>query len=454
MTLKVRTATFFSMVSAAILIIQSSILVTALVSQRKRDFYDLLKGKASSIAELYCDDKTPDSAMISDIINSYPDLSDANINIYDNTGKLVFMNGDGKDLSFGKVQEYRKKPGYYHKNTQNDREQILYYYKGHVRSALVVVDAFDAEGITRLNKTLRYVLISSFLGILLAGLSGFLFARKILEPLTKFSRSIENIDVNKKFIRLPEGNNNDEIDILSRSFNRLFNRIEEMIELERSFIHHASHEIKTPVTILLGETELMMMRQEKDPEAIREYLKKIRKEIKDLASLVEGLLTLADRADKPSTENMRPIRLDEVLFKVCSKIVTENPSYKVVIDETSFPPESEIFDIKGNAILLDVLFRNVIVNACKYSEDHSAFISFHFDDLTLKVKIADKGIGIPDDEKERVFHPFYRGKNAGSIKGYGLGLAISHQIVQYHNASISIEDNDRKGTIITLIFNR
>ena len=220
-------------------------------------------------------------------------------------------------------------------------------------------------------------------------------------------------------------------------------------EMRRDFIANASHELKTPITIIRGFTEALQDNPELPPDVHAEITGKIMKNCERMTHLIKDLLTLADIENIP---HYRLTRCDIIqLLKNCYNIHLE------VFPETKFmikKSDHQKFMIIADANLLELAFMNLIENAAKYSlvpAEISVFLE-EFDDC-IKISIADKGLGIPEADLEYIFDRFYSVDKAHSKKmgGSGLGLSIVKTIVEKHMGSITVSSILGEGTTFVII---
>ncbi len=230
-------------------------------------------------------------------------------------------------------------------------------------------------------------------------------------------------------------NPRDELDRLAVTFNQLFNRIEVVVRQLRQFVTDASHEMKTPLAILQGETELLLSR----PRSAEEYEKTIRVmdgELKTLTRIVESLFTLS-MADSGQLRLMRePLYVTEVLEQACARIepIAEAKGIGIRRDLSS--------DLAylGDEVFLQELAIIFLDNAIKYSPSHTEVrVQLARVDDHVRVTFEDQGCGIASDDCARIFERFFRGRNAGSSESRsgGLGLAIAKAIVEAQGGSIT-----------------
>ncbi|MCK7521390.1 MAG: ATP-binding protein [Ignavibacteriales bacterium] len=144
------------------------------------------------------------------------------------------------------------------------------------------------------------------------------------------------------------------------------------------------------------------------------------------------------------------MRIDEVIFNSMYQVKIKYPGRKIV-SKIQYPENEDDLIINGNEGLLSIAFRNLLENACKFSED-DVRTELSITDKHLIITITDSGIGIPSDEIERIYRPFSRASNAKYISGFGIGLSLVTRIVELHKAVIDIQSKVDAGTKIKIIF--
>ena len=136
---------------------------------------------------------------------------------------------------------------------------------------------------------------------------------------------------------------------------------------------------------------------------------------------------------------------------MCNTVISENSKLRVNLNFDSFPENEEQLSVFGNEQLLMIALKNIIDNACKFSGSKPIRVELKSDDENVKIQISDQGIGIPEEDIENIFQPFYRGKNANYTAGYGIGLALTSKIIELHNGKISVESEVSKGSMFTTV---
>lgn len=222
-----------------------------------------------------------------------------------------------------------------------------------------------------------------------------------------------------------------------------------MLEMRKDFIANASHELKTPITIIRGFAEALNDNPDLPDETVLEITNKIVKNCKRMTTLIKDLLALSDIENLPET---RLIECDifELVQNCCTILRDAFPNAEISI---SCVNEADML-ITGDRNLMEMALMNLIENAAKYSNS-PAQISINLEHLGdwIKVQIVDKGIGIPERDLEHIFERFYSANKAHSKKlgGSGLGLSIVENIILKHFGRVTVTSTVGVGTTFTLM---
>lgn len=285
--------------------------------------------------------------------------------------------------------------------------------------------------------------------LLLAGGGGWLLARRALRPVDHMTAAAHRISAEALGDRLQETGSGDELDRLATTLNRMLGRLDDAFSQIRRFSADASHELQTPLTILKGELEVGL-RAPRTPAEYRKILNSSLEEINRLANLVEGLLLLA-RADAGVLRmDLRPMDLEPLLAEVYgqTKVLAEARNVDFVLEHSA--PVS----IRGDYERLRRLLLNLIDNGIKYSPSGGRVaLSLKAENGWAVLRVTDTGIGIPRDEQEQVFQPFYRADNRGpSVEGgVGLGLSIANSIAEAHGGKIEVDSTPGQGAVFRVL---
>ena len=324
--------------------------------------------------------------------------------------------------------------------TQNDKN-------GYFNVFVMAYDDLRAENLSQLLSTIRWSLL---IGLILSASLSYLFARKAILPVSKLVRDVRQINHEKLSSRLTASNEKDELWILAESINELLTRLENVIRNQKEFVNNASHELRTPLTILISEAEYILGRKQEDKD-YKNHISKMLTDLNRMNNLANSLLELS-RLTQESDLNISRIRVDEALFNVITELKIKRPKNKI-ISKVDYPDDQNNLLIEANQGLLELALRNIIDNACKFS-DNEVLVEIMTEENFIKISVTDTGIGIPESELDTICLPFHRASNAKFKNGFGIGLSIVDRIVRLHKGDIKIESEPGKGTRVELIFRK
>jgi len=338
--------------------------------------------------------------------------------------------------------------------------RLLTYWAHHKdwREPLILLVAvpLDLPHQERRDLLLFFVLaIPTFL--LVAGVAGIWMSKRALLPVHQMTQKALGITgVEKLQERIPVPEANDEIRELAETFNGLLDRLDRAFASQDRFVSNASHQLKTPLTILKGELELLR-KNHVSPDELTTTLDSAASEINRLIQLVQDLLLLARLEGGRDTISLTPVRLDEVLMKSVARLQKLGKVKRVQIKPffEAVNPGSELdVEILADEELLDSMLENFIENAIKYApEDSIVEIVMKTGTKEVQVFVRDQGPGVPVELRQKVFERFARGEPSNIIPGSGLGLSIAAEIARLHNVKIEMGTGHQGlGTVVTLTF--
>jgi len=224
---------------------------------------------------------------------------------------------------------------------------------------------------------------------------------------------------------------------------------QELMAMQRNFISIASHEFRTPLSIIDGHAQrFIKMKDQLPPEQIEERAGKIRSAVVEMTSLIDNLINSTRLFDGQPELYFHPAEMDlaSVLHKVCSEHQEIAPAIKIdlKIMERSLK-------MVGDAKLLMQMFGNLLSNAVKYSAAGGKItVSATRDSGLMIVKVQDHGIGIPKKDIAALFERYFRGSNVSDISGTGIGLYLARMVTTLHNGTIKVESVEGEGAVFTV----
>jgi len=325
------------------------------------------------------------------------------------------------------------------------KEAVAYHYTDRLSRMVVVTAAEDQEGKENLRSLMNILLLSFLIGNIFVLVSGYFFSKGLLLPVQKITRDVADISAKNLTRRIETGKTRDEWYNLSRTLNELLNRLQESFELQRRFISNASHELSTPLTSISSQLEVALQR-EREAEEYKKVMRSIYQDVQHMSKLTQTLLEFAKASGNPGGLEIDLVRLDEILLGLPAEVAKINSSYSVQLQFDDVPEEEEKLLVFGNQTLLLSAIKNIVVNACKYSADHRAFVHLKLSEHYLLIVVVDKGPGIAPEELKNIFQPFYRGEDSRTTSGFGLGLSLAERFIKIHKGSIEVRSVMGEGT--------
>ena len=280
----------------------------------------------------------------------------------------------------------------------------------------------------------------------------FAVAASALEPIARLGAAMGEIRSDRLSRRLGWNDRGDELGALARSFDAMLDRLEDGFARERQFISDASHELKTPLTVINANAQMLERWADRDPVVRAESLRAIRDESASLAAMVNGMLLLA-KAESGDDVPREPLALDGIVADAVRSARPRAEEKGLVLTCAPADPAGDGGPVvRGDAKLLHQLFTNLIDNAIKFTEAGSIAVTVATGGGTATVEVRDTGIGIDDQSLDRIFDRFYRADASRNraIAGTGLGLAIVRSIARVHDGRVSASRPDGGGTAFTV----
>ena len=298
------------------------------------------------------------------------------------------------------------------------------------------------------RQVIRIAIVTTlvFVGIGILGASK--VSQQALEPVLRLSKEVSEIDETTLSKRVTPVGADDELMVMTTSINRTLDRLETAIQTQEQFVLDAAHELRTPLSIIRSNFEVLENLPQ-NAEAERAGLSvSLNRNVERMEVLVEDLLFLAKGETQYVSES---INLAEIIGEICLDL---DALAKVNDISLNFQTSENII-LKGNSVLIDRLFRNLIVNAIQYSDkDGIVSISITRSVDEAKVSITDNGVGINPDELPFIFDRFYRCDHSRSRAkgGSGLGLATVKHIANLYQATVEVQSHPGEGSTFIVSF--
>lgn len=419
---------------------------------RQLDFQRRLRNRALSTISLLVKVEGIDRELLQRIDqNMLISLREKSVIVYDHTNKEIYRfrdEGATLERASNRILQYARENGEY-VYTNGNRDVIAIKYRAGNQEYISVAAAYDKEGIEKMSE-LKFVLLVSFIsGTLITLLSGLIFSSRLVVPIKKINSEVKEISSQNLSRRIILNETKDELYELSSTFNELLTRLQQSFEIQRRFIANASHELSTPLTSISSQLEITLQNS-RTAEEYKTVLLSVYDDVKNLNRLTRSLLELAKASGTSDGMELSLVRIDELLMKLPVELRKTNERFKVELHFDTFPDDEDKLLVFGNGDLLDSAIKNIVLNACKYSDDNTANVGLNFSDDELRIVVIDQGPGIKKEEHLLVFQPFFRGNKETTTEGFGLGLSLASRIIKLHKGNIQLDNNEPHGSIFTI----
>ncbi len=449
MKVRTRLTLLFTFLTATILFGFATVIYFSAKDTREEEFYILLEKEAVTKANLFLNAKV-DTTTLQDIYrNNREILNEVEVAIFNADFDLSYH--DAVDIDFVKespeMLERISEEGllrFYQQEWQV--VGLKYWYEG--KPYLLTAAALDHYGYSKLKDQLHTSIVVFILSVVLIYFFGRYFSRKAFEPVKEMTAKAKRISATNLDLRI-NSPGKDELSELANTFDEMLTRLENSFDAQRHFVSNISHELRTPLSAIIAELELSTNKE----RSIQEYKETIKNALGDSEKLVRlsnSLLDLAKASYDPSEIAFKNVRVDEILIDARQDVKRRNSDFKMnVFFESEFECDHQI-SVLGNEYLLKVAFSNLIENGCKFSADRKIDVFMDFDQSSIVIKFADKGIGIAEEDIARIFTPFFRGRNKQFADGNGIGLSLTHKIINLHKGTIAVNSTGATGTVFTV----
>ncbi len=445
MKISTRLSILFSTIISFIFIVFGCTIYFLSSDHRNREFQERLQERVIVTEKIFLEKESFSPVELEKITNQFlhtlPDETEEVVHIYRDKVP-VFKHNYPPDVR----KKFLEMDSFYFKDSRLQGMSRIFRVKG--ENYLIIVTAVDQVGLQNLSFLKSIIILLVLIGIPLIFIGSFMITKRALLPISKKIDKANIISASNLHQRLMVFNPNDEIGKMAIAFNRLLDRLEASFEAQKAFIRNASHEIRNPLTAIMGEAEVAISKSRTNEEYL-ESLTTILAEAEVINSTVNNLLQLSKVAANEENIHYETVQFDELLNGVKERFDFLNPKNQVKLMVAS-EKGKETYSISGNKDLLKTAVINLFDNACKFSSNNKVDVVLTKDNSWLKLTIKDIGIGIVDRDIEKIIRPFYRGNNALKIKGSGIGLSLSSKIISLHQGALEIQSQIEIGTEVRI----
>ncbi|WP_119844583.1 HAMP domain-containing sensor histidine kinase [Reichenbachiella sp. MSK19-1] len=339
--------------------------------------------------------------------------------------------------------EYR-----YYKDTQ---QWVSLFYTDNQGDFIILLTAVDDESEEELSDLVSSMLSGLVLTMIVQFLVGWFFAKNITFPIVTLAAQLKEINASKLSSRVVVSERNDEVRQLEVTLNEMLDRLEKGFDLQKKFLANASHELKTPLTIISGQSDVALQRT-RTVEEYQGFLQVVMTETDKLAQIIADLIQLTEVSTGGSKYfEKTSFRVEDVILELQAFMFRYLGQDRIKVNYES---EEESYQLVGNKNWLIIAFSNIAKNALKFSDNQAVLLHIGFDarDHTVSIAFEDRGIGIPKEDLPMIADPFFRAMNVGAIPGSGIGLSIVNEIVKLHEGQMHITSELGVGTTVRVVF--
>ena len=300
----------------------------------------------------------------------------------------------------------------------------------------------------------RYGFLFKRIGIMLT----IVFILDILFIILISRKAVERIDeINEDIYNTSHGSLHDKLEekgfqetrYLAQNYNEVLEKLSTIDQTRQEFVSNVSHELKTPITSMKVLAESLVQNEEATADEYKEFMTDIIAEIDRETKIINDLLTLVRTDNSKSVLNIEEVSVNDMLDSIVKTVMPLAKQRSIDVSYESYKDiVAEVDEVK-----LSLAISNLVENAVKYNiESGWIKVSLNSDNKYFYVKVADSGVGIPEDAKDKVFDRFYRVDKARSrdTGGTGLGLSITRSIINAHGGTIKVYSESGKGTTFTV----
>ena len=415
---------------------------------RTNIFFEKLDDRAVTVAQFYLAEDNLSKENFRNVLKKFQQsLPDEKIRIYDDQLRPKFVPEDTVRWDTNILKDVIRQKEVHLRFGIKQAAGI--YYADNSGNFIIMVSAIDHNGFHDMD-VLRLIMFVFFLvSLVITLIAGTAFSGIALLPIVTITSNLKRIRSSSLNLRLPVTEKRpDEIDDLSLTINNLLEHLEQSFESQKSFIANASHELRTPITTILGEAEIALM-HDRNKSEYKATLTNIIKETERLNHIINSLMELMQT--NIANYEFQTIRMDELLWAIKDELLAKTGDDLIKLKYHS-PEDKSKYVLMGNQQLLFIGISNIIKNALKFSDNREVTVELLRENKDVRLIISDHGIGIDAKDLEKIFQPFYRASNALYYQGYGIGLSLTNNIIKLHNGTISIKSELKRGSDFFISF--
>ncbi len=427
---------YFSSVTIAITGLALIVIYLSFAEFREEEFQMRQKEKIITTLTLLAEIKQNDDELLNELDKrTINNLFDEKLLLFNHRKELIYSSIDDTPIPvskqlLGELNETNKwietKDGLY--------DVVATYVENNNRAFYGISKAYDTFGYAKLGYLKRVLIISFSLIVAVVVLVSLFLAKRIAQPLSNLANLLSKYRLGEKLLSDNLHTTTYEINYLNEKFNELVERTNEAFAFQKHSIHHISHQLKTPIAVLVSELEVL--RNNAGNDKLKYELESQISKTKSLADVINVLLEIS-KFETGQQIQKQAVRIDEIIFDCVEELNTIYPDFNFEVNY--FPDETDAgkLTLNVNEMLIKQAFQNLLNNCVAYSSNAKAEIKFDCSEKnTLKIFISNSGKPLSKEEEKYLFNHFFRGENSRGKIGFGLGLVLSQKIIALHSGII------------------
>lgn len=386
-------------------------------------------------------------------INTNPMIEINVIKYISGTSTITIVSSPPNSAFFQKLFESQKILSSGFSTVTIDKQKVEYY-----QQVLTYEDNLYKIQTFRLahqeEKQLKFIyiifIIANLIGVFVSFIIGLYISKKMLKPIKDIRNTAERISIEDLSQRIDIPKSNDDLKDLAVTFNDMIDRLDKSFRKQNQFVADASHELRTPISVIQGYANLIDRWGKSDPDVLQESIDSIKSETEHMSKLVKRLLFLAK-----SDQNKLPIQKDIINLNDIASEISKEIDIMQISQNFILNLDKEEINIVADYSLIKQMLWVFIENSIKYTDAKKNIILSVFKDNNYAyISVCDEGRGIPQEDIPYIFNRFYRVDKSRNkdIPGTGLGLSIANWIAQQHNAKIRVFSEVNKGCNMVIVF--
>jgi two-component system sensor histidine kinase ArlS len=439
-----------SLVFGLVFTVASVLIYFSFVRSAERIFFESLARTASLTAMFYLEEDELSTKEYKRIEKKFLTASaEQEIRLYDKAGKIHYGEADPDTNITSKILKIIRAKNRYNFKV-DDAFYYAIYYRDNQGSFSIIIKAKNPVLSAQENELIRILLIAFVIGVVVIVALSYTLSRIAYSPVRHIIEQVKTIDMTAQNHALTYRQTKDELEDLFKEFNGMLKKVYDAIQIQKNFINHASHELKSPLASIVGNLEVLLQK-DRELQEYKSVSENVLNDANRLEKILQNLLTLAG-LDQKNDEVKKVERIDEILWDVLDTLAEDYTNTKINLKWDLPDEDTEFLNYRCISTQIYIALYNLIENAAKFSSGKPVDITLGNSYGQLFIQIEDHGIGIDSKDLDHIREPFYRGTNTSRTKGNGLGMTIAGKILENHGVKLSIESEIGNGTRIGLLF--